>query len=76
MLTRAPPNPFILQIVFENVAYKENCPVPIIENSQKLEVAKMVAQCGKKVVIRDRPAIVDEVRKLYGSLFAYERTTS
>ena len=35
--------------------------MPIIEESQALEVAKGVAKAGKKVTIKDRGFIVDEV---------------
>jgi len=58
--------------VFENVAYKENCTVPIIEESQKLEVAKRLVKEGKKVLIRDKKPIISEVMKEYGSMFTYE----
>ncbi|KAL6063069.1 putative UDP-glucose/GDP-mannose dehydrogenase [Balamuthia mandrillaris] len=58
--------------VFEDVAYKPQCPVPIIEESQKLEVARLVRQRGKKVLIRDREVIINEVMKEYGTTFLYE----
>jgi hypothetical protein len=54
-----------VQYLFEDVAYKSNCAVPIIELSQKLEVARLVAAGGKVVVIRDRQEIVDAVRREY-----------
>jgi len=60
--------------VFDNVAYKENCEVPIIEESQKLIVARGLVQAGKKVLIRDRKIIVQEVMKEYGNVFQYEIT--
>ena len=59
------------EYIFKDVAYKENCPVNIIEESQKLEVAKRIAKAGKKVVIKDRAAIIEEVKLEYGSLFTY-----
>lgn len=58
--------------VFEDVAYKDNCPVPIIEESQKLEVAKLVAKSGKNVIIKDRKEIIDAVKLEYGKMFSYE----
>eukprot|EP00003_Mantamonas_plastica_P027792 TRINITY_DN607_c0_g1_i7.p1 TRINITY_DN607_c0_g1~~TRINITY_DN607_c0_g1_i7.p1 ORF type:complete len:386 (-),score=128.33 TRINITY_DN607_c0_g1_i7:2597-3733(-) len=60
------------EVTFEDVAYKPNCPVNIIEESQKLVVAAGVAKAGKKVTIRDRQHIIIEVMKEYGSLFTYE----
>eukprot|EP01089_Gocevia_fonbrunei_P009355 TRINITY_DN2162_c0_g1_i2.p2 TRINITY_DN2162_c0_g1~~TRINITY_DN2162_c0_g1_i2.p2 ORF type:complete len:177 (-),score=34.99 TRINITY_DN2162_c0_g1_i2:78-608(-) len=57
--------------VFEDVAYKENCPVPIIEHSQKLLVAFRLTKAGKKVTIKDRKKIIAEVQKEYGSTFDY-----
>jgi len=58
--------------VIDDVAYKPRCPVDIIEESHKLEVAKRLARKGKRVVIKDRPAIVELVRRTYGSMFEYE----
>ena len=55
-----------------DVAYKPNCPVDIIEESQPLEIAKRLVQAGKKVTISDRAAIVHLVRRTYGRLFDYE----
>lgn len=58
--------------VFNGVAYKENCPVPIIEESQKLLVAALVAQRGKKVTIADSQAVIEQVQKSFGDLFEYD----
>jgi len=57
---------------FENVAYKDDCLVPIIEESQKLEVAKGLVKHGKKVLIRDRKVVIAEVIKEFGNLFEYQ----
>jgi hypothetical protein len=57
--------------LFRDVAYKPGCPVPIIEESQKLAVAAGVARAGKKVVIEDRDFIVGCVRAEFGNLFEY-----
>lgn len=62
------------EYVFEDVAYKENCPVPIIEESQKLIIARELTKHGKKVTIRDRSFIIREVKMEYGNLFSYEIT--
>lgn len=40
------------EYVISDVAYKPNCPVDIIEESQPLEVAKKLVRAGKKVTIR------------------------
>lgn len=61
-----------VKYVFEDVTYKDNCPVPIIEESQKLIVARMLTQAGKKVLIRDSSIIIKEVQKEYGNIFQYE----
>jgi UDPglucose 6-dehydrogenase len=58
--------------VFEDVCYKERCPVPIIEESAKLVVALQVRKAGKRVTIRDRQAVIAEVQKEFGALFDYE----
>ena len=64
------------EYIFSDVAYKPRCPVPIVEESQKLAVAAGVAKAGKKVVIRDRNFIVDCVRMEYGSLFKYDEVAN
>uniref|UniRef100_A0A7S2H948 UDP-glucose/GDP-mannose dehydrogenase dimerisation domain-containing protein n=1 Tax=Haptolina brevifila TaxID=156173 RepID=A0A7S2H948_9EUKA len=60
------------EYLFEDVAYRPGCPVDMIEESQPLEVAKVLAHRGKKVTIKDRVGIVTLVRRTYGSLFSYQ----
>lgn len=60
------------EYVFEDVSYKPNCPVKILYASQKLAVARLVAEQGKRVTIIDVPSVIDEVKSLYGDLFNYE----
>jgi len=60
------------EYVFENVCYKENSEIPLIEESAKLKIAKYIAKSGKPVIIRDRKEMVDEVKKEYGNLFSYD----
>jgi len=59
------------EYVFEDVCYKSKCPVPIIEESQKLEVAKKLAKNGKEVMIKDREIVLEQVKSEYGNLFSY-----
>jgi len=59
------------EYTFSDVAYKPQCPVPIIEESQKLAVAAGIAKAGKKVTIEDRDFIIACVRAEFGSLFEY-----
>lgn len=59
------------EYIFEKVAYKENCPVPIIEESQKLLIAADLAKAGKKVIIVDREDIIILVQQAYGNIFEY-----
>jgi UDPglucose 6-dehydrogenase len=59
------------EYIFEDVSYKPNCPVKIIYASQKLTVAKLIAERGKRVIIVDEPPVIDEVAALYGNLFTY-----
>ncbi len=67
---------FLLQnkdiYTFESVTYKDNCKVPIIDESQKLVVASELARAGKSVVIVDVQPVITEVKKKYGDLFSYE----
>jgi nucleotide sugar dehydrogenase len=57
---------------FSDVAYKPGCAVPIIEESQKLEVANILVRDGYRVTICDRKEIIENVMKEYGSLFEYK----
>lgn len=58
--------------VFTDVNYKPNCHVIILEESQKLAVAKILAEKGCAVVIKDREEVINLVKKEYGDLFKYE----
>jgi len=63
------------RVVFSDVCYKPKCTVPIIEESQKLMVAFLVASELPEdfsVIIQDRPDILHEVQKKHGPLFKYE----
>jgi len=55
----------------ENVCYKENSTIPIIEESAKLKIANILYLNGKRVIIKDTPEIIMEVRKDYGNIFDY-----
>jgi UDPglucose 6-dehydrogenase len=57
--------------IMHDVAYKPSCPVPIVEESQKLAIAVALASAGKRVTIVDRDFIVAKVCEVYGSLFEY-----
>ena len=58
--------------VFEDVGYKPGIKVPMIDASPKLAVAARLAKKGLRVTVRDRPDIVLETMKEFGSLFSYE----
>jgi nucleotide sugar dehydrogenase len=57
---------------FENVCYKENSIIPIIEESAKLKIANKLVKYGKTVVISDVNDIINEVKKEYGNRFVYQ----
>lgn len=57
-------------IVFEYVSYKPG--VGILEESQPMALALMLARAGKKVKIRESQTVIDELKKNYGDLFIYE----
>lgn len=59
------------EYVFEDVCFKPNCPVPIIEQSQKLAVARRVAEGGRKVTIFDTETVLAKVRQEFRDLFHY-----
>ena len=60
------------EYIFENVSYKENCTVPLIEESAKLKIAKRLSQLGKKVIIHESQEMIEEVKKEYGNIFEYQ----
>lgn len=58
--------------VIENVCYKENVIIPLIEESAKLKIAKYLVSQGKRVMIRDYQDIINEVKKTHGNIFEYD----
>jgi UDPglucose 6-dehydrogenase len=56
--------------------YKNQCKVPIIEESQKLLIGSELAKKGLKVTIRDNKLLLDCVKLEYGNLFNYEETSA
>jgi len=61
--------------VFDNIGYKDHCPVPIIEESQKLVIAEALARAGRDVLIRDKSFLITATEQEYGRLFRYETIT-
>ena len=59
------------EYVIENICYKEDSKIPIIEESAKLKIAKKLVEQGKKVIIKDEPQLINETKKEYGNLFEY-----
>ena len=59
------------EYVIENVCYKEDSKIPIIEESAKLQIAKKLVENGKKVTIKDEIQLINEVKKEYGNIFNY-----
>jgi len=56
-------------IEFHKITYKDNS--DIIEQSQKLELAIMLANYKKKVIIYERTYIINILKTKYGNLFEY-----
>jgi nucleotide sugar dehydrogenase len=59
------------EYIIENVCYKENSKIPIIEESPKLIIAKNLVELGKSVTIKDELQLINEVKKVYGNIFQY-----
>ena len=59
------------EYIIENVCYKENSKIPIVEESAKLQIAKKLLEKGKKVIIKDEIQLINEVKKEYGNIFNY-----
>lgn len=60
--------------VFQYIAYKQPCEVPITEESAKIRVAVILANAGKTVILRDKLHILEDARRVWGSRasFVYE----
>lgn len=58
--------------IFEKVTYKDDCAVPMIDESQKLIVAAALAKAGKKVIIRDTNQVIEKVQQVFGTIFEYQ----
>ena len=59
------------EYIIENICYKENSKIPIIEESARLKIARWLVEAGKKVIIKDEKQLINEVKKEYGNLFKY-----
>ena len=57
--------------IFENICYKENSKIPIIEESAKLKIAEKLYKKGKNIIIKDQIQLILEVKKQYGNIFEY-----
>lgn len=57
-------------IVFESVTYKPG--TVILEESQQLKLAVMLANYGFKVHIREQSEVIRQLKELYGDIFTYE----
>lgn len=58
--------------IFKGVGYKEDCAIPIIEESQKLAIAASLAKKGNRVTIVDKPNVIIQVQQQFGNIFQYE----
>jgi hypothetical protein len=59
-----------LPVVFEYITYKDTS--DILEESQKLKLAIMLADKGFQVVIKERQHIVERLQQEYPNKFEYE----
>lgn len=57
-------------IVFNSVTYKPDS--TLLVESQQLALAIGLAQAGRKVKIRERPSVIEELKELYANLFLLE----
>jgi nucleotide sugar dehydrogenase len=55
---------------FECITYKPES--IIIEESQKLKLAEELVKCGAKVLIKERPIVIEMLKEKYGDKFTYE----
>lgn len=59
-------------IVFDHVSYKKGS--VLIEESQQLALAVALAKQGRKVLVKDKQAVIEQVKELHGTLLNYEVT--
>lgn len=59
------------EYIIENICYKEDSKIPIIEESPKLIIANKLVNAGKVVTIKDEIQLINEVKKQYGNIFNY-----
>jgi UDPglucose 6-dehydrogenase len=57
------------QVVFTYITYKDDS--DILEESQKLRLACMLAEDGCKVVIKERDHVINKLKELYKDMFEY-----
>lgn len=60
-------------VEFDYVTYKPSS--VILEESQQLLFAKKLADEGYKVIINERPSVIESVRAQYGDIFEYRSKT-
>ena len=61
-------------IVFDEVTYKSN--TDLIEKSQSLALARMLAEEGRRVRIRERPEVIEKIKSYYhADLFEFEEVS-
>ena len=58
------------QICFTGLAYKANS--DIIEESQQLQLAVDLAKNGRRVLLRDRADVIEQIQAIHQNLFEYE----
>jgi UDP-glucose 6-dehydrogenase len=56
-------------IIFKYITYKDNS--DILDESQKLKLVLLLANDNKKVIIYERPMIIDILKNKYNDLFEY-----
>lgn len=59
-------------ITLEDVCYKPNSNIDIIEESAQLKIASLLKSWGKNVIIKDKKLVIDNVKKEFGNIFKYE----
>jgi UDPglucose 6-dehydrogenase len=58
--------------IIKGVGYKDNCTVPIIEESQKLIIGEELVRNGFKVLLEDQEHMLNTVKLEYGNIFEYK----
>lgn len=58
-------------VMFNNVKYKSDCKIPMIDDSQPLFIAHLLEKQGVNVIIHETKDVIEQVKQRYTNKFIY-----